>query len=49
MAETILAGNLRRSTADRHQDGDYLFFQFGKESVVQTVMANLRVHLASSR
>jgi aspartyl-tRNA synthetase len=28
------------------KDGDYLFFQFGKESTVQTVMANLRVHLA---
>jgi aspartyl-tRNA synthetase len=27
-------------------DGDLLFFQFGKESVVQTVLANLRVHLA---
>ncbi len=27
-------------------DGDLLFFQFGKESVVQTVMANLRLHLA---
>jgi aspartyl-tRNA synthetase len=27
-------------------DGDLLLFQFGKESVVQTVMANLRVHLA---
>ena len=27
------------------QDGDLLFFQFGKESVVQTVMANLRIHL----
>lgn len=26
--------------------GDLLFFQFGKEAVVQTVMANLRVHLA---
>jgi aspartyl-tRNA synthetase len=26
--------------------GDLLFFQFGKESVVQTVMANLRQHLA---
>jgi aspartyl-tRNA synthetase len=26
-------------------EGDLLFFQFGKESVVQTVMANLRVHL----
>lgn len=28
------------------QNGDLLFFQFGKEAVVQTVMANLRVHLA---
>ncbi|HEY2514857.1 MAG TPA: aspartate--tRNA ligase [Polyangiaceae bacterium] len=28
------------------QDGDLLLFQFGKESVVQTVMANLRLHLA---
>ncbi len=28
------------------QEGDLLFFQFGKESQVQTVMANLRVHLA---
>ena len=28
------------------KDGDLLFFQFGKESLVQTVMANLRVHLA---
>jgi aspartyl-tRNA synthetase len=28
------------------KDGDLLFFQFGKESVVQTVMANLRIHLA---
>jgi aspartyl-tRNA synthetase len=27
-------------------DGDLLLFQFGKEKVVQTVMANLRVHLA---
>ena len=27
------------------KDGDLLFFQFGKESTVQTVMANLRVHL----
>jgi aspartyl-tRNA synthetase len=26
--------------------GDLLLFQFGKESVVQTVMANLRLHLA---
>jgi aspartyl-tRNA synthetase len=28
------------------QVGDLLLFQFGKESVVHTVMANLRVHLA---
>jgi aspartyl-tRNA synthetase len=28
------------------EDGDMLLFQFGKESVVQTVMANLRIHLA---
>jgi aspartyl-tRNA synthetase len=27
-------------------EGDLLFFQFGKESAVQTVLANLRVHLA---
>jgi aspartyl-tRNA synthetase len=27
------------------QDGDTLFFQFGKPAMVQTVMANLRVHL----
>ena len=28
------------------RDGDLVLFQFGKESVVQTVLANLRVHLA---
>jgi aspartyl-tRNA synthetase len=28
------------------QPGDLVLFQFGKESVVHTVMANLRVHLA---
>lgn len=27
------------------QDGDLLFFQFGPEAMVQTVMANLRLHL----
>jgi aspartyl-tRNA synthetase len=27
------------------QDGDLVVFQFGRESVVQTVMANLRLHL----
>lgn len=28
------------------KDGDLLLFQFGKASVVQTVLANLRVHIA---
>jgi aspartyl-tRNA synthetase len=28
------------------KDGDLVLFQFGRESTVQTVMANLRVHLA---
>ena len=28
------------------KEGDLLFFQFGKAAMVQTVMANLRVHLA---
>jgi aspartyl-tRNA synthetase len=28
------------------KEGDLLLFQFGRESVVQTVLANLRVHLA---
>jgi aspartyl-tRNA synthetase len=28
------------------KDGDMLVFQFGKEAAVQTVMANLRVHIA---
>ncbi len=27
------------------KEGDLLFFQFGKEAVVHTVMANLRIHL----
>ncbi|HXN32830.1 MAG TPA: aspartate--tRNA ligase, partial [Polyangiaceae bacterium] len=27
------------------KDGDLVFFQFGRESTVQTVMANLRLHL----
>ncbi len=27
------------------RDGDLVFFQFGRESAVQTVMANLRLHL----
>jgi len=34
------------NTATGAKDGDLLFFQFGKESTVQTVMANLRLHLA---
>jgi aspartyl-tRNA synthetase len=39
---------LRRAVneATGAQPGDLLLFQFGKESVVHTVMANLRVHLA---
>jgi len=39
---------LRRAINERVgcAEGDLLFFQFGKEAVVQTVMANLRVHLA---
>ena len=28
------------------KDGDLVFFQFGREAAVQTVMANLRLHLA---
>jgi aspartyl-tRNA synthetase len=28
------------------RDGDFIFFQFGRESTVHTVLANLRVHLA---
>jgi aspartyl-tRNA synthetase len=27
------------------QDGDLVLFQFGRESIVQTVLANLRIHL----
>ena len=34
------------NAAAEAKEGDLLFFQFGKESVVQTVLANLRVHLA---
>jgi aspartyl-tRNA synthetase len=39
---------LRRAINDAvgAQPGDLVLFQFGKESVVHTVMANLRVHLA---
>ncbi len=47
LAKTITP-ELRAAINERSgaRDGDLLFFQFGKESVVQTVMANLRVHLA---
>ncbi|MFO0665061.1 MAG: aspartate--tRNA ligase [Polyangiaceae bacterium] len=47
LAKTITEG-LRTAVnaATGAKDGDLLFFQFGKESVVQTVMANLRIHLA---
>src|SRR5260370_22128465 len=37
-----------RSAINSHTqaaDGDLLFFQFGRESTVQTVMANLRIYL----
>ena len=39
---------MRQAINDRTgaAEGDLLFFQFGKQSTVQTVMANLRVHLA---
>ncbi|MBX3186005.1 MAG: aspartate--tRNA ligase [Labilithrix sp.] len=47
LAKTITP-ELRAAVNERvgAKDGDLLFFQFGKTSVVQTVMANLRVHLA---
>ncbi len=47
LAKTI-SPELRGAVNERSgaREGDLLFFQFGKESVVQTVMANLRVHLA---
>lgn len=46
LAKTItpeLRGALNSATGA--EEGDLLFFQFGKESMVQTVMANLRLHL----
>jgi aspartyl-tRNA synthetase len=47
LAKSITPG-LRNAinAATGAQVGDLLLFQFGKESVVHTVMANLRVHLA---
>jgi aspartyl-tRNA synthetase len=46
LAKTITP-ELRKAVnqAAAAKDGDVLFFQFGKESMVQTVMANLRLHL----
>ena len=47
LAKTITAGAARRPSTPpaAPQPGDLLLFQFGKEAVVQTVMANLRLHL----
>ena len=47
LAKTITA-ELRAAIneASGAKAGDLIVFQFGKESVVQTVMANLRVHVA---
>jgi aspartyl-tRNA synthetase len=47
LAKTITP-ELRRAINARAGagDGDLLLFQFGRESTVQTVMANLRTHLA---
>jgi aspartyl-tRNA synthetase len=43
-----LSEELRTSINERMgaKEGDLLFFQFGREATVHTVMANLRVHLA---
>jgi aspartyl-tRNA synthetase len=43
----MITPELRSAINARAQatDGDLLFFQFGRESVVQTVMANLRLYL----
>jgi aspartyl-tRNA synthetase len=47
LAKTITP-ELREAINARAQakEGDLLLFQFGRESVVQTVMANLRLHVA---
>ncbi|MGH7439939.1 MAG: aspartate--tRNA ligase [Polyangiaceae bacterium] len=44
----MVSDDLRRdiNAAVGAEDGDYVFFQFGKEAAVHTVMANLRIHLA---
>jgi aspartyl-tRNA synthetase len=46
LSKTITA-ELRQAINARTgaKDGDLVFFQFGRESMVQTVMANLRIHL----
>src|SRR5690606_11530796 len=47
LAKTVTdAFRLAVNEAVGAEDGDMLFFQFGPEAKVQTVMANLRVHLA---
>ena len=47
LAKTVTA-ELRLAINEKTgaKDGDLLLFQFGKASVVQTVLANLRVHVA---
>jgi aspartyl-tRNA synthetase len=44
----MVSDDLRRdiNAAVGAEDGDYVFFQFGREAAVHTVMANLRIHLA---
>jgi aspartyl-tRNA synthetase len=44
----MITDDLRRAinAAVGAEDGDYVFFQFGREASVHTVMANLRIHLA---
>jgi aspartyl-tRNA synthetase len=44
----MIAPGLREAINARVEakDGDLIFFQFGREAAVQTVMANLRLHLA---
>ncbi|MBX7114479.1 MAG: aspartate--tRNA ligase [Myxococcaceae bacterium] len=47
LSKTIsLALRTAINTACEAKPGDLILFQFGRESMVQTVMANLRVHIA---
>jgi aspartyl-tRNA synthetase len=47
LAKTVTDGyRVAVNEAVGAEDGDMIFFQFGPEAKVQTVMANLRVHLA---